>query len=64
MPRVKYIGPTQTFKAAALESPNVDNFIDISVETGQFYDINIIPDQSAPVMFINGQQVIHPDTAF
>ena len=62
MSLVKYIGPTQTFKAAVLNPKNTVDFIDISVETGQFYDIDITPDQSIPIMFVNGQQVFHPDT--
>ena len=57
--RLEYIGPTQTFKAAAL-SPQDLTFIDITVENGKQYIVEL--QQDGPVTIFNGNMVVDPNT--
>ena len=57
--RLEYIGPTQTFKAAALD-PRDLNLIDISVENGKQYIVEM--QQDGPVTIFNGDVMIDPNT--
>lgn len=57
--RLEYIGPTQTFKAAALDPMDL-NLIDISVENGKQYIVEL--QQDGPVTMINGNLLIDPNT--
>lgn len=56
---VKYIGPTQTFKAVSLNPQNINDWPEIAVEENQEYDIDI--QYEGPQIIINGQQTLHPD---
>ncbi len=57
--RLEYIGPTQTFKAAALDPQDL-NLIDLPLENGKQYIVEI--QQDGPVTVINGQYLIDPNT--
>lgn len=57
--RLEYMGPTQTFKAAALDPGNL-NLIDISVENGKQYIVEI--QQDGPITVFNGNIIVDPNT--
>lgn len=55
----KYIGESKTFKAAALDPRDIDNFPLITVEKNQDYDVDVL--YEGPNIIINGVKAIHPD---
>jgi len=59
--RLEYIGPTQTFKAAPINIPSIDESkVDIKLENGKQYLVEL--QQDGPVTIINGQHLIDPNT--
>lgn len=58
--QIKYIGPTQTFQAAALY-PNDLTMREIEVKEGESYLIDFVPDGQQVI--INGQSIITPDSS-
>ncbi len=57
--RLEYIGPTQTFKAAAL-NPQDLNLIDIKIENGKQYIVEL--QQDGAVTVYNGNVMMDPNT--
>lgn len=57
--KIKYIGPTQTFTAASLNTQEF-SFKSIDVKKDELYDIDIVSD--GQVVMINGQQFLTPDS--
>lgn len=57
--RLEYIGPTKTFKAAALD-PRDLHLIDIFIEHGKQYIVEM--QQDGPVTVFNGNVMIDPNT--
>lgn len=57
--RLEYIGPTQTFKAAALD-PRDLTLVDILVENGKQYIVEL--QQDGPITIFNGNVTIDPNT--
>jgi hypothetical protein len=55
---LKYIGPTQTFKAASLT--NALGLVDITLEEGSHHIAEL--QQDGPTTMINGQFVVDPRT--
>lgn len=60
--QLEYIGDTQTFKAAPLNPSDITNFIDIFIETGKQYIVEL--QQDGPITVINGQMIIDPNATF
>ena len=59
--RLEYIGPTQTFKAAPLNRPNInESMVDIKIENGKQYLVEL--QQDGPITIVNGQTIIDPNT--
>lgn len=56
--RLEYIGPTQTFKAAAL-NPQDLSLIDLLLENGKQYIVEL--QQDGAITVFNGNVVIDPD---
>ena len=57
--RLEYIGPTQIFKAAAL-NPQDLSLIDIPIENNKQYIVEL--QQDGPVTIFNGTTIIDPNT--
>lgn len=57
--RLEYIGPTQTFKAAAFNAQDL-SLKDILLENGQQYIVEL--QQEGPITMINGNLIMDPNT--
>ena len=57
--RLTYLGPTQTFKAAALHPQDL-SLVDISLEQNQIYTVEV--QQDGPTQIFNGTLVLDPNT--
>lgn len=57
--RLEYIGPTQTLQAAAL-NPRDLSFVDIEVENGKQYIVEL--QQDGPIQIFNNNFIVDPNT--